>query len=108
MRDVVEPIASTSDSRETLEPMLDDLARGLGYERALILRYDASSSSLRGVFGLAIRDEHARVLAVPLTRGDDPLVVALRTGAPQLVDDVTTDVRLDLEERQALLAMGVT
>ena len=64
MRDVAEPIASASDSRETLEPMLDDLARGLGYERALILRYDASSSSLRGVFGLAIKDDQARELAI--------------------------------------------
>ena len=108
MRDVAEPIASASDSRETLEPMLDDLARGLGYERALILRYDASSSSLRGIFGLAIRDEQARALAIPLVRADDPLVVALRTGAPQMVDDVSSDARLDTEERQALLAMRVT
>ena len=108
MRDVAEPIASASDPRETLEPMLDDLARGLGYERALILRYDASSSSLRGIFGLAIRDEQARALAIPLVRADDPLVVALRTGAPQMVDDVSSDARLDTEERQALLAMRVT
>src|SRR5438034_4641740 len=108
MRDVAEPIASASDSRETLEPMLDDLARGLGYERALILRYDASSSSLRGIFGLAIRDEQARALAIPLVRADDPLVVALRTGAPQMVDYVSSDSRLDTEKRQALLAMRVT
>jgi len=108
MRDVAEPIASASDSRETLEPMLDDLARGLGYERALILSYDAATSCLRGVLGLAIRDEQARALAIPLARAEDPLVVALRTGAPQMVDDVSSDERLDPEERQAFIGMKVT
>jgi PAS domain S-box-containing protein len=109
MRDVAEQaFATASDSRETLEPMLDDLVRGLGYDRALVLTHDASTSSLRGILGLAIRDDQARALAVPLDRANDPLVIALRTGAPQMVDDVTTDERLDLEERQALLAMHVT
>src|SRR5712691_9628886 len=109
MRDVAEQaFATATDSRETLEPMLDDLARGLGYDRALVLTYEVSSSSLRGLFGLAIRDEQARALSVPLTRASDPLVVALRTGAPQMVDDVSSDERLDPEERQALLAMRVT
>src|SRR2546428_10421651 len=106
MRDVAEQaFAPATDSRETLEPMLDDLARGLGYERALVLTHDVSSASLRGILGLAIRDEQARALLVPLTRASDPLVVALRTGAPQMVDDVSTDERLDPEERQAVLPL---
>jgi len=109
MRDVVAQLeAGASIARETLEPMLDELARGLGYDRALVLAYDADSGSLHGLFGLNVRDEHARALSVPLSRADHPLVVALRGGIPQLVDDVSADERLDLAERQALLAMNIT
>lgn len=109
MRNVIErPPETTADARETLEPMLDDLARGLGYERAIVLVHDAPSATLRGLFGLNIRDEQARTLVIPLTRADDPLVVALRAGVPQRVDDVGTDERLDETERQLLVGMGIT
>src|SRR5436190_17812063 len=108
MRDVAEVTGRDSrDARETLEPMLDDLARGLGYDRAVVLEPDAGAATLRGLFGLGVRDDQARELSVALTRLDDPLVVALRTGAPQLVDDVTADARLDLAERDALLRMNI-
>src|SRR5438132_1458646 len=41
MREVIERREKAApDARETLEPMLDDLARGLGYERALVLAHD--------------------------------------------------------------------
>jgi nitrogen-specific signal transduction histidine kinase len=109
MREVaLPPKPVAQEARETLEPMLDDLARGLGYDRVLVLAHDAESGMLRGTFGLNLRDEEARTLTVSLARADDPFVVALRAGAPQLIDDVTTDDRLDLAERQALLAMKVT
>jgi len=109
MRDIADhPITDASVARETLEPMLDELVRGLGYERALLLVHEPETGALRGLFGLNIRDDLARRLSVPLARADDPLVVALRAGAPQLVDDVSVDERLDLAERQALLAMNVT
>ena len=109
MREVaLPPKRDSPEARDTLEPMLDDLARGLGYDRALVLAHDAESGTLRGSFGLNLRDEEVRELIVSLARADDPFVVALRAGAPQLVDDVTTDERLDLAERQALLAMKVT
>ena len=96
------------DARETLEPMLDDLVRGLGYERALILVHDETAGALRGLFGLNVRDEQARSVLLPLARANDPFVTALRSGVPQLVDDVATDDRLDDAERSALLAMRIT
>ena len=109
MRDLVaEPLARMADARGTLEPMLDDLVRGLGYDRALVLGHDTESGTLRGLFGVNVRDEQAGSLSVPLSRQDDPFVVTLRAGVPQLVDDVTVDERLDLAERQALLAMNMT
>ena len=109
MREVtLPPKREAQEARETLEPMLDDLARGLGYERALVLGHDAEAGTLHGLFGLNVRDEDARSLTVSLARSDDPFVVAMRAGAPQLVDDVTTDERLDLAERQTLLAMKIT
>ena len=108
MREVVErPRRDEPDARETLEPMLDDLARGLAYDRAIVLEHDADGGTLRGAFGLNVRDDVARSIAVSLTRSDDPFVVALRTGAPQLVEDVTVDDRLDVEEREALLRMNI-
>src|SRR5690349_12854259 len=111
MRELVEPsqrdARDARDARETLEPMLDDLARGLGYDRAIVLEHDATTATLRGRFGVNVRDEQARALVVGLTRADDPLVVALRTGAPQLVEDVAADTRLDPEQREALISMGI-
>jgi PAS domain S-box-containing protein len=109
MREVADrPVTMTRDARETLEPMLDDLARGLGYERALVLAHDEASSSLRGLFGLNVRDDQAQMLVVPLSHGHDPMVVALRTGVPQRIDDATTDERLDDDERALLAAMRLT
>ena len=108
MRDVAEPTLSGTAARESLELMLDELTRGLGYDRALVLLHDPANGSLRGLFGQNVRDEQARGLAVPLSRADHPLVVALRAGAPQLVEDVSADDRLELADRQLLLAMKVT
>lgn len=109
MREVAErPSDPMPDARETLEPMLDDLARGLGYERALILVHDGPSGTLRGLFGRNVRDDQARGVVVPLARPNDPLVTALRSGVPQLVDDVATDDRLEETERAALLGMRIT
>src|SRR5256885_2986968 len=99
--------AIARDARETLEPMLDDLARALGYQRAVVLGHDPRAGTLHGLFGLNIRDDLARSLVVPLTRSHDPIVIALRTGVPQRVNDVSEDERLDQEERELLRAMHV-
>ncbi len=109
MREVVDrPVTTAKDARETLEPMLDDLARGLGYDRALVLAHDEPTASLRGLFGMNLRDDQAQQLVVPLSNGHDPMVVALRTGAPQRVDDVASDERLDEQERALLGAMKLS
>src|SRR5437764_2031507 len=106
MRDVMErQDAIARDARETLEPMLDDLTRALGYQRAVVLGHDTRGGTLRGLFGLNIADDLARSLVVPLTRSQDPIVTALRTGVPQRVQDVSEDDRLDPAERELLLAM---
>src|SRR2546428_4264882 len=105
MRDVIERQNAARDARETLEPMLDDLARALGYQRAVVLGHDTRAGTLHGLFGLNVRDDLARSFSVPLTRAQDPIVMALRTGVPQRVDEVTVDQRLDPEERDLLLAM---
>src|SRR4051812_7842466 len=108
MREIADPPKrDVRDERETLEPMLDDLARGLGYDRALVLEHHADSATLRGLFGLNLRDEQVRALSVSLARSNDPLVLALRTGAPQLVDDVAADERLDPVAREVFLRMNV-
>ena len=97
MREVVEHRAEPTtgrDPRETLEPMLDDLVRGLGYDKAVVLVYDEPTASLRGLFGWNVTDEQARRLSIGVAGSDNPLVVALRTGAPQRVD-LNDGVKLD-------------
>jgi PAS domain S-box-containing protein len=109
MRDLVEPhreSASGRDPRETLEPMLDDLVRGLGYDKAVVLVYDEASASLRGLFGWNVTDDQARRLAVGVAGSDNPLVVALRTGAPQRVDR-DDGVMLDENTGATLADMGI-
>src|SRR3982074_3868296 len=91
MRDLAEQQRETAtgrDPRETLEPMLEDLVRGVGYDKAVVLVYDESIASLRGLFGWNVTDDQARRLVIGVAGSDDPLVVALRTGAPQRVDPI--------------------
>src|SRR5437879_5421177 len=109
MREVMErqDAAAVRDARETLEPMLDDLTRALGYQRAVVLSHDVARGTLNGLFGLNVRDDLARSLSISLSRQNDPIVVALRTGAPQRVDDVAVDDRLEPDERDLLITMRV-
>jgi PAS domain S-box-containing protein len=109
VRDLVErqrEQATGRDPRETLEPMLDDLVRGLGYDKAVVLVYDETSASLRGLFGWNVTDEQAKRLAVGVAGSDNPLVVALRTGAPQRVD-LDDGATLDVNTGATLAEMGI-
>jgi PAS domain S-box-containing protein len=109
MRDVVEHQAEPTtgrDPRETLEPMLDDLVRGLGYDKAVVLVYDEPSASLRGLFGWNVTDDQARRLTIGVAGSDNPLVVALRTGAPQRVDP-GDGVKLDENTGATLAEMDI-
>ena len=109
MRDVADHQAEPTtgrDPRETLEPMLDDLVRGLGYDKAVVLVYDEPSASLRGLFGWNVTDDQARRLTIGVAGSDNPLVVALRTGAPQRVDP-GDGVKLDENTGAALAEMGI-
>jgi len=94
MKDLVErqPTSAVGrDPRETLEPLLDDLVRGFGFDRALVMVYDEESATLRGAFGWSIGDEPARRVAVPVAEASNPIVIALRTGTPQRVEPSITD-----------------
>jgi signal transduction histidine kinase len=82
------------DPRETLEPLLDDLMRTLGFERGVVLLYDEELAALAGSFGVGVPDAIARELVIPLTQTDDPIVAALRGGVPQRIRDATTDERI--------------
>src|SRR5919198_84007 len=110
MADVLERaerVAFRRDPRETLEPMLDDLMRGLGYDKALLLLYDDERAALVGSFGIGVKDEDARTLALPLGSADDPIVAVLRGGHPQRLRDATTDERLAESTRHVLAKVGM-
>src|SRR5256885_13669842 len=81
------------DPRETLEPLLDEVMRKLGFERAVVLLYDDDRAALAGSFGIGVSDAIARELVLPLANPDDPIVGVLRLGLPQRVRDAATDER---------------
>ena len=85
-----------------LEPLLDDLMRTLGFERAVVLLYDEERAALAGSFGIGVPDPVARELVIPLAQSDDPIVVALRGGVPQLIRDAMTDERISAAVRATL------
>jgi PAS domain S-box-containing protein len=96
------PVPPRRDPREMLEPLLDDLMRTLGFERAVVLLYDEERAALAGSFGIGVPDPVARELVIPLAQSDDPIVVALRGGVPQLIRDATTDERISAAVRATL------
>src|SRR5882672_433563 len=99
--------AALRDPRETLEPLLDDVMRSLGFERAVVLLYDAERAALAGSFGIGVSDEIARELVIALAEPDDPIVVALRGGLPQRIPDPTSDVRISATARAILSRAGL-
>jgi signal transduction histidine kinase len=95
-----------SDPEAALLPVLDGLARAFGYERSLVALSDERANVLRGRFGRGIADAIAEAFRVPLANLQDPSVVALTTGVPQRVDDVTSDERLSPTSREVLTELG--
>src|SRR5437868_8886551 len=90
------------DPRESLEPLLDELMRTLGFERAVVLLYDDDRASLAGGFGIGVPDAIARELVLPLANPDDPIVGVLRSGVPERIRDATTDERIFTGVREIL------
>src|SRR5262249_31757835 len=78
-----------------------------GYDRALVLVHDVPTATLRGFFGLNVRDDQARAVSISLTRSQHPVVTALRSDIPQRCEDVLSDERLAPAERAQLLAMRI-
>ena len=95
-----------SDPEAALLPVLDGLARAFGYERSLVALSDERAKVLRGRFGRGIADAIAEAFRVPLANLQDPSVVALNTGVPQRVDDVSSDERLSPTSREVLTELG--
>src|SRR5256712_7807491 len=112
MADVLErlkrrPAAPPRDPRETLEPLLDEIMRSVGCERAVVLLYGEERAALAGSFGVGVSDAIARELVIPLASPDDPIVVALRGGLPQRIPDATSDPRITAPARETLGRAGL-
>ena len=112
MADVLErqkrrPAAPLRDPRETLEPLLDEVMRSRGFERAVVLLFEDERAALVGRFGIGVPDTLARELVTPLTQADDPMVVALRGGVPQRIRDARTDERIAAAVRDTLRRAGL-
>src|SRR2546426_9559877 len=99
--------APLRDPRETLEPLLDEVMRSLGFERAVVLLFEDERAALVGRFGIGVPDTLARELVTPLTQADDPMVVALRGGVPQRIRDARTDERIAAAVRDTLRRAGL-
>jgi len=94
--------APLRDARETLEPLLDELMRSLGFERAAVLLYDEDRAALVGSFGIGVADAVARELVIPFALPDDPIVAVLRGGLTERIRDATTDERISPATRAIL------
>jgi signal transduction histidine kinase len=93
--------APPHDAREALEPLLDELMRSLGFERAAVLLYDDDRAALAGSFGIGTPDAIVRELVIPFAL-DDPIVAVLRGGLAERIRDATTDERISPAIRQTL------
>jgi len=109
--DLLELIHQSPDRSATavpgaLAPLLDEMARAFGSDRALIALVDADRRILRGSFGLNVPASLAGALEVPLSALGDPLVAALRTGLPQHIASAAADTRLAPHTREVLVDLG--
>jgi PAS domain S-box-containing protein len=105
MADVLERArrpAPLRDAREALEPLLDELMRSLGFERAAVLLYDEDRVALAGSFGIGVPDVIVRELVIPVALADDPIVSVLRGGLTERIPDATTDERFSPAVRATL------
>ncbi len=93
------------DPRESLLPMLEGLSRALGYRRAVVALYDPARGALRGTVGLNVPDALVESIEIPIDEAENPMVIALREGAPVRVDDARTQTHLRQDALRLLLEM---
>src|SRR5438067_2008409 len=96
------------DPRETLVPLLEGVSRALGYRRAVVALYDPARGALRGTVGLNVPDALVESIEIPLSQTESPLVITLREGVPQRVDDVRAQSRLSEDVLGLLLDMDIS
>ncbi|HEX4744450.1 MAG TPA: ATP-binding protein [Candidatus Limnocylindria bacterium] len=90
----------------TLVPVLEDMARSFGSDRALVALVEPERRLLRGAFGLNLPATLVQTLEVPLAERGDPLVTALRTGLPQHIVSAAADARIGPHTREILIELG--
>ena len=90
----------------TLVPVLEDMARSFGSDRALVALVEPERRLLRGAFGLNLPATLVQTLEVPLAERGDPLVTALRTGLPQHIVSAAADSRIGTHTREVLIELG--
>ena len=90
----------------SLGPVLEDMARSFGSDRALVALVDSERKLLRGAFGLNLPASLVQTLEVPLAERGDPLITALRTGLPQHIVSAAADQRLGAQTGDVLIELG--
>ncbi len=100
-------VAQLVDPHETLVPLLEGLSRALGYRRAVVALYDPARGALRGTVGLNVPDALVESIEISLSQIENPLVIALREGVPQRVDDVRAQSHLGDDVLGLLLDMEI-
>lgn len=95
------------DSAQALAPMVDQLSRSFRCDWGLVLLYDEEKEFLRGAFGVEIPGEMVEGIEVPLEEGM-LLSSVLRSGVPQMVDDIRTVERTHPSVRELFGELGLT
>jgi nitrogen-specific signal transduction histidine kinase len=101
-------VAQLEDPRETLTPMLEGLARALGYRRAVVALYDPAREALRGAVGLNVPDTLVESIEIPLGEAHSPMVICLREGVALRVDDTAAQSHLSQDTLGVLLEMEIS
>jgi PAS domain S-box-containing protein len=90
---------------DLVAPILEDLSRGLGYRRAVVIIFDDRRERVEAVLGALPVDEWSEIVSGLDDQG--PVREALRTGRPVRVDNVLRDSRVAEPQRAHYADMGL-
>ena len=85
---------------DLIQPTLEELAAGLGFERAFVALVDVQRKVVDAATGVDVPEEMLDHLL-------SPLMQSLRLGQSLRVEDTLRDPRIPTETREACLALGM-
>lgn len=101
------PRPTAAGLQERLVPMLEELARAFGSDRAVVALHDERRDVLRGAGGWNVDPGLVEALEVRASDTHFALAETLQTGIPHRVDDIATETHLHESTRHVFAEMGL-